>query len=355
MTVTYQCYPEIISQQSAWQQAVDEVNGKVRAIHQFFAKNQPTDILFTGCGSPFYLGETIRLYWQAQTGVRCSVVPASELVQYSSSYLPPKDSSPLLVVISRSGATTEAIWAADAFSEQHPERTMLISCAPGSPLDDRASLSILMPAGHEQTVPQTRSFAAMYLAAQMTGALIGGDDEMVSLLRKAPTDAGRIIAQWEGVAAEIGQQNDISHVFYMGAGPLYGVAREGALKMTEMSVTTCSAYQFMEARHGPRSIIDEHTLVTGLFGHAAPGHEARVVADIISTSNPVSVALTPTADWNTGGARHHIPVGVDWPDSVQGLAYLPILHLMAYYRAVARGVNPDTSRHLSIYVDLNEA
>jgi len=76
------------------------------------------------------------------------------------------------------------------------------------------------------------------------------------------------------------------------------------------------------------------------------------MADFVGTSQPVSVALVPDADWETGDARYVVPVGLRWPDAIQGLAYLPVMHLMAYYRAVAKGVNPDTSRNLSIYVDL---
>ena len=352
---SYQCYEEIVSQADSWREAANEVDGKASDILQFFKRHQPTDILIVGCGSPFYLGESLQLSWQAALGVRCRVAPASELVLYPDAYLPPDlSSSPVLVVISRSGTTTETIWAVEAFQQQYSGRTLLISCAPDSPLDDRADISILIPGAHEKTVPQTRSFAAMALAAHMLGSLVAGDDALLDLLRSAVPHATRIIETFEPVAQEIGSQ-PVDHAFYMGSGPLYGIAREGALKMTEMSITTCSAYPFMEARHGPRSVIEEHTLLAGLLGQGAREHEARVMADFVGTSQPVSVALVPDADWETGDARYTIPVGVCWPDAIQGLAYLPVMHLMAYYRAVAKGVNPDTSRNLSIYVDLTGA
>ncbi len=350
----FRCYDEIVTQHQAWQQAVDEVSTKASAIRKFFSDLQPTDILITGCGSPFYMAQSVATYWQTALRVRTRAIPASEIVQYSQAYLPPADASPVLVAISRSGATTEVIWALEAFERRYPGRVMAVSCAPGSPLDERSTLSVLIDSGHEQTVPQTRSFAAMYLAAQFIGALVGGQDEVVALLRHAPAHAERLIGQWEGTAQEIGGQSEINHAFYLGSGPLYGIAREGALKMTEMSITPCSAYQFMEARHGPRSIIDSHTLLTGLYGRTAPGHESKVMAEFVDTSGPLSVALTPSQDWKTGDVHYHIPVEVEWPDDILGLAYLPIMHLMAYYRAVACGANPDTSRHLSIYVDLAE-
>jgi glucosamine--fructose-6-phosphate aminotransferase (isomerizing) len=347
----YKCYDEIVTQADAWQQAVDEVSQKTHLIKQFFHHHQPKDILIVGCGSPFYMGESINLYWQKILAVRCGVAPASELVLYPDSYLSKKENSTVLVVVSRSGATTETIWAAETFQKRYQGRTLLITCAPDSPLEKLADLSIFIPDGYEETVPQTRSFA-MYLAAQLIGALVANDDDVISALHGAPRHADRIINAWADLAEDIAEQ-DTNHAFYMGSGPLYGIAREGSLKMTEMSITTCSAHQFMEARHGPRSIIDEYTLLTGLFGNTATEHESKVMADFVGTSTPISVALTPTPDWKTGNARYHIPVNVIWPDAIQGLAYLPVMHLMAYHRAVVKDVNPDESRHLSIYVDLN--
>ena len=351
----YQCYHEIVTQATAWRQASEQVLANQPAIRHFFHDRQPSDILIAGCGSPYYLGESAVNYWQSALRTRCRTLPASELVQYEAAYLPPEGGSPVLLLISRSGATTETIWAAERFEQRYPGRTMLVSCAPGSPLDQIAALSILIPDGLEQTVPQTRSFAAMYLAVQMIAALLAGQESVVDLLRQAPEAAERIIARWEGAAQRVAGEAGIDHAFYMGAGPLYGVAREGSLKMTEMTLTTCSAYTFMEARHGPRAILSAHTLLTGLFGRAAPAEEAKVMADFVGTDDPVSVALTPAEDWRTGGARYHIPVGLDWPDAILGLAYLPVLHLLAYYRAVAKGANPDVSRNLVQYIDLNEA
>jgi glutamine---fructose-6-phosphate transaminase (isomerizing) len=351
----YRCYQEIITQPAAWRAAYNEVRRKEKIIRKFFLEKQPTDILVLGCGSPFYMGESISVYWQQALQLRCTTTPSSEFLYYPDAYLPPAGSSPVLVLVSRSGATTETIWAAEKFERMHPGRTLLVSCSPGSPLDQMAALSILIPEGMEQTVPQTASFSAMYLALQMVAALLAGHGSVVDRLETAPEAAERIIARWEKTAQLAASESGIDHAFYMGAGPLYGVTREGALKMTEMSLTTCSAYTFMESRHGPRAILSPHTLLTGLFGRAASVEEAKVMSDFIGTDNPVSVALTPGEEWQTGGARHHIPVDLDWPDAILGLAYLPVLHLLAYYRAVANGVNPDISHNLVPYIDLNGA
>ena len=351
---TYKCYDEIITQASAWQQAVDQVTRKESELRRFFTDHQPTDILVVGCGSPYYMGESVSVYWQAALGAHCRAVPASEVFLYPDAYLPGPDRSTVILVISRSGATTETIWAVEELQKHYPGRTLLISCAPDSPLDQIANLSVLIPDGYEQTVPQTRSFAAMYLATQLIGAMVADDAKVQMALRSAPASVPRIISEHEAVAERIGNQ-PIEHAFYMGSGPLYGIAREGALKMTEMTLTTCSAYPFMEARHGPRSIIESQTLVTGLFGQTARQHEAKVLADFVETSHPISVALTPDSSWSVSNVQYHVPVNLVWPDTIQGLAYLPVMHLMAYYRAVAKGVNPDTSRNLSIFVDLEES
>jgi glucosamine--fructose-6-phosphate aminotransferase (isomerizing) len=41
------------------------------------------------------------------------------------------------------------------------------------------------------------------------------------------------------------------------------------------------------------------------------------------------------------------------PESVRGVLYLPVLQLMAYYRSLAKGLNPDSPTNLTAVVKLN--
>jgi glucosamine--fructose-6-phosphate aminotransferase (isomerizing) len=355
MTQHYICYGEIVDQAGAWQEAVDAVLAKRAAIQGFFAETQPAEIIFAGCTSPYYAGIAASVYWQSATGIHSRAVPCSELVQFPKGFYSSRDGKPVMVVLSRSGKTTETLWAVEEFEKQFPGRTLLIGCRPDSPLAEMVPLNVMLPKGFEASIPQTRSFSVMYLAALMAGAIVSGQDEVLETLKNAPQIVDGIVQSTEGTIIDATNVKDFKNIFLLGSGPLYGIAREATLKMMEMTISDAICVPFLESRHGPRSLIDEGSLVIGFYSHAGRGVEAAVMDELTRNHGASTVAVVPTSDWESGACSYKVAAGCDWPDGIQGLAYLPILQLLAYYRAVAKGVNPDTSRNLTSYIEIARA
>ena len=119
-----------------------------------------------------------------------------------------------------------------------------------------------------------------------------------------------------------------------------------------MSLTKATSYHTLEVRHGPRSVVDEHSLVVSLGSHRGARHENQVLAELSKASRVLKLA--PDGD----GSRHanisEIGVGPDVSEHALGMLYLPLLQLQAYHRAAHRGVNPDESNNLTSYVELSE-
>jgi glutamine---fructose-6-phosphate transaminase (isomerizing) len=352
MSHPYKCYGEIITQAEAWQEAVDTVHAKSDEVKAFFDKTKPGEIIFTGCTSPYYAGLSSAAYWQSALGIPSIAVPCSELIQFPNSYISTRCGDPVLVILSRSGKTTETIMAAEQFEKRFPGRTLLIGCLPGSPLDRMVSTSLMLPKGYEDSVPQTRSFSAMYLASIMIGAILSRQDDTLKALENAPALVEPIIQGLEPSIVKIFDHSPFQNIFYLGSGPLYGIAREATLKMMEMTISDTICVPFLESRHGPRSLIDEKTLVVGLFSRAGSGYEAKVIDELTKKHGATTTAIIPDAAWETGEVSYSLPVNVAWPDEILGLAYLPVTQLLAYYQALAKGVNPDTSRNLTAYIEI---
>lgn len=347
--MTYQCYEDIIGQASAWKASIQTVDEQASEIADFFA--EPIDeLVFTACGSPYYLGLSAARLWAEEVGSRATAAPASEIMLFPEAVLP-AGGSPVLVGISRSGESTETVKAAKAFAKKFPARTVLFGCREDSTLDRLADLSIVIPEAHDDVVPQTKSFSSMYLAAQYAAALVAGDDDLAAALRELPEELPSLLSQYEPILKRIGEADWETAVF-LGGGPLYGVAAEAALKLTEMSLTHAVSYHTLEVRHGPRSVIDDKTLVVSLGSRRGEPHEQHVITDLLEGSTPHILALTPDNGWKLDGVGHEIPVGGRLPDHAVGLQYLPLLQLLAYYRAMHKGLDPDTSRNLSHHVQL---
>jgi glutamine---fructose-6-phosphate transaminase (isomerizing) len=347
MSHPYQSYYEITCQKAAWQETVDVISDAMQCIKAFFDRTQPSQIIFAGCTSPLYIGESVAPSWQASLGIPVRAVPCSELIQFSDSYYTNLPGKPVMVVISRSGKTSETLWAVEAFQRKFPGRVFGICCAPESPLTKMLDQAVYLPKGHEQTLAQTSSFSSMLLAAQMIGAGLTGNTQALKILQSAPNMCETIISRVEPIICEILIDKTYQNLFYFGAGPTTGIARDAQLKMMEMSLSETMCFTFLESRHGPRSLINEGSLAIGLCTRGGLGFEANLIDEYTQKQGATTVAITPTADWHAGKPTFSIPVGCDWPDELLGLAYSPVMQLMAYYRAISKGVNPDTSRHLT--------
>jgi glutamine---fructose-6-phosphate transaminase (isomerizing) len=348
--MSYQCYEDIKSQASAWEAALAAVESQAEDLEKFFAE-KPGELLFAACGSPYYLGLANATLWRELLGLHVTVVPSSEIMLFPETVLPTAG-RPVLLIASRSGETTETVRAAETFAERFPGHTILIGCRSESRMGRLADLAIVIPEGNEVVIPQTRSFSSMYLAAQYLVALLDDDAELADALRRVPDLLPGLLDRWEPVVQRAAEADWDSAVF-LGGGPLYGVAVEATLKLTEMSLSSAVAYHTLEVRHGPRSVIDERTLVVGLGSLRGAPYERQVLAEL-AEETPHVLAFTPGDGWDLSELAAEIPLGGRIPDHALGLLYLPLLQLLAYHRALHKGVNPDESRNLTSYIELPE-
>jgi glutamine---fructose-6-phosphate transaminase (isomerizing) len=348
--MSYQCYEDIKSQASAWEAALAVVESRAEDLEKFFAE-KPSELLFAACGSPYYLGLANATLWRELLGLHVTVVPSSDIMLFPETVLPTAG-RPVLLIASRSGETTETVRAAETFAERFPGHTILIGCRSESRMGRLADLAIVIPEGNEVVIPQTRSFSSMYLAAQYLVALLDDDAELADALRRVPDLLPGLLDRWEPVVQRAAEADWDSAVF-LGGGPLYGVAVEATLKLTEMSLSSAVAYHTLEVRHGPRSVIDERTLVVGLGSLRGAPYERQVLAEL-AEETPHVLAFTPGDGWDLSELAAEIPLGGRIPDHALGLLYLPLLQLLAYHRALHKGVNPDESRNLTSYIELPE-
>src|SRR5262249_54468126 len=149
-------------------------------------------------------------------------------------------------------------------------------------------------------------------------------------------------------ARQFGGQMRFQRHFFLGGGPLYGLACEAMLKMKEMSLSDSEAYHFMEFRHGPMSLVNDQTLVIGLGSEAATAYETAVLTEMRQRGAKV-LALTPTP-LPASSADHQIVLPGKLTDLERGPLYLPVMHLITFYYTVQKGLDPDHPHHLTAVV-----
>jgi glucosamine--fructose-6-phosphate aminotransferase (isomerizing) len=340
---------EIRSQPSAWAAVLGAAGEQAQAWHTFFTEGNDSPTLFFGCGSTHYLSMTAASVLQTFTGQTARAVPAAELFLFPQTWVTP--GTPVSgVAISRSGTTTETLRAAGHLARAYKARLACVTCYPGTPLTDQCSPALVSPQGQEVSVAQTRSFSSMLVGCIALAALAGGQSDYLEKLSLLPAAGERLLERHGSLAQSLGQDLDIGQVFFLGSGPRYGLACEAMLKLKEMSLTFSEAYHFLEFRHGPKSMVDEKTLVVGLVSYTAREAELAVLREMKELGGRILVLAEAGA--GLAWADHQVSFEANLPELACLPLYLPILQMFAFYRALGKGLNPDAPRHLDAVVQL---
>jgi glucosamine--fructose-6-phosphate aminotransferase (isomerizing) len=114
--------------------------------------------------------------------------------------------------------------------------------------------------------------------------------------------------------------------------------------MKGMTLTHSEPFHFLEFRHGPMSMVNEKAVVAGLLSEKNFSHEQTVLSEMQALGGQTVTLAESNAD---------ISFESGIPESVRGVLYLPILQLMAFYRSLAKGLDPDRPKNLTAVVQLN--
>jgi glucosamine--fructose-6-phosphate aminotransferase (isomerizing) len=339
-TIGVYTHNEIYSQPEAWNTALTVLAKNLSDI-QSIIPLQGDQVIFTGCGSTYYLAMAAAALTQQMTGFPCRAFPASELWLYPrSSYV---DGKSLLVAVSRSGETTETLRACENFLANHRGTLLTLSCYPNMPLARMGSINVVLPSGQEQSVAQTRAFSTLYLATVALACVWAGRTDLFDSLSSLPESCSRVLDQAAPLAAEIGRDASIDRFYWLGSGPRYGLAAELSLKMKEMSLSHSEPFHFLEFRHGPISMVTKSSLIVGLLSSVNEKREAAVLTDVKALrSRVVGIA-------ESGGS---IQFKSSLDEAIRNVLYLPVGQMIAYERSISKGLNPDLPNNLDTVVKL---
>lgn len=335
---------EILTQSQAWAEALNVVQENRKALTALF--NRPyQQVIFTGCGSTYYLSITAAALFQQTCQLTARAVTGGELLFNPQTVeLPASKGETLLVAVSRSGSTTETVRAVEKFKAEKRGQVLVVTNYGDMPLAALGDLALILPAGQEESVAQTRSFAAMYLATAAATMVAGGKSKNLAAMQALPEIGEKLIAEYRDFAAEIGQDLSRDRFYFLGNALRYGLACEVNLKMKEMTLTHSEPFHFMDFRHGPMSMVNEKAVVIGLLSEKNRAQEQKVLDEMkLLGANIVSLGeKDASVSFNSG-----------LDEDLTGVLNLPVLQLMSCKRSLAKGLNPDHPNNLSTVVKLN--
>jgi glucosamine--fructose-6-phosphate aminotransferase (isomerizing) len=284
--------------------------------------------VFVGCGTSYNLA--LSLAAQANLRGRAAIaVPGGEWTRRPEAYCPEWRSTHV-VVLSRSGETTETLAAARATRDAGGTVTA-VTVERESSIARSADQVIAAGTDPREGIVMTTSASLMLLLGLQA---IG-----VGLSRELPGTAQALLERFD--AGHRPALQGRSHFVFLGGGALYGTALEGALKLMEMSQTFTQGFHPLEYRHGPVSLVDEATTVVLLYSDDAEA-EARLCRELQGLGAFV-VGF---------GGPGDLGLDVPGPLAERGLACLPALQLLGERSAQSKRLDTAAPRHLTKVVTL---
>lgn len=304
------------------------------------------------CGTASYAAHVARYWFESLAGLPCDLDVASEF-RYRE---PPLSPESWAIFVSQSGETADTL-AALHYARGKVAQTVGVVNVGTSAIARDADIALPTLAGIEVGVASSKAFtcqlavlAILALKAavdrgRMTEAELAGH---LADLRALPG----LLQQALGISDECrrlaGWLSEAQDVLYLGRGPLYPVALEGALKLKELSYIHAEGYASGELKHGPIALIDRNVPVVVL----APrdGLFDKTVSNMQEVMARHGQVLLISDAEGISAAGHGVRASLAMPEGgglFQPILYAVPMQYLAYHTAVAKGTDVDQPRNLA--------
>ncbi|BDU77423.1 glutamine--fructose-6-phosphate transaminase (isomerizing) [Mesoterricola sediminis] len=308
-------------------------------------------ITILACGTSRHAGLVGQFYLEhlARIGVE---------VDYGSEYRyrdPVVPEGTLAIGITQSGETADTL-AALKEAASRGARTLAICNVMGATAARQAEATLLTHAGPEIGVASTKAFTTQLVVllllalrlGEARGTLAPGQrEEIIQALRELPALLERAGGMDRQLHAWAQKWHEATDFLYLGRGPLYPIALEGALKLKELSYIHAEGYPAGEMKHGPIALIDRHLPIVALMPRDA--HREKVLSNLQEAAARDGRILALVEEGDTG--LDHIAEDVlalprvnPW---LAPILYVVPLQLLSYHIAVIRGCDVDQPRNLA--------
>lgn len=261
---------EIAQQPDVWLKIWDQVNDKKSEILDFLSENKFDRIILTGAGTSAYIGYSVLGTFKKSLCPYTEIISTTDIVSHPTTYLIP-DIPTLMISFARSGNSPESVAAMELADKYIGTCHHLVITCNG---EGRAALYsaehskytfVLPPETNDKSLVMTSSYSSMLLSALLVASIREGSISQDAVVEIANIGR-RVIDQEVSKLRDIGML-DFSRAVFLGAGSLFGTAKEAQLKLQELTdgKIICLHDSFLGFRHGPKSVVDEKTIVFYLF------------------------------------------------------------------------------------------
>jgi glucosamine--fructose-6-phosphate aminotransferase (isomerizing) len=196
----------------------------------------------------------------------------------------------------------------------------------------------------------TGSFTTMLLSILQLATLYIQNQQLANKLEQMADDSMRLMKDCELSIKDIVANENLNHFVFLGQGPFLGLANEAALKIQEMSISLSQSYHALEYRHGPKSTASGNTLITIMLSENGKTYETHLAEDMKSLGAETLILQAENLSDLSEKSHNLLNVPANYGDVLNPFMYMPLLHLLGYYKALSKNINPDSPKNLSAVV-----
>lgn len=337
---------EIFQQHEALEKTYAYLLEHEEEIRSFFDRCGRKKIVFMGCGSSYMLAKSGQRMFGAAKGVSSAAIAGGDYLMCPNFYQECVRDS-LVVVLSRSGKTSEMVRALEILKKQENCTVLAMTAAQPNDFSKYADLELTMDWCYDLSVCQTRTVTNFYLALSVLFCFYRQDTCTLESLRAVVRENEKFQEQNREQLCKVAER-DWNRVVVLANGPFNGIAQEGALAFTEIAMVPGCSYSMLDYLHGPIVLNDRRTLTVVLLQQTEKELQRGLLADLKKRGGFVLAVGQGTKEF--WGVDALIDVGKEWNTCAVGIPFLNTIQILAYEKAVRSGVNPDQPEGLDAYI-----
>lgn len=311
-------------------------------------------VVLLGCGTSQHAAE-VGAQWMRRYA-HVTTASALDATEFDPGRLPRdvEGSQVLVIAVSQSGETMDLFKTLEAITDRQYLYAGAVNVV-NSLIARTVHCGVYLNAGREVAVASTKSFTSQTLVLGLLAAYLAQikkysvPDDFLEGLLGAPAYLEKQLPRWEEVVRATCQRYQWPSMFVLGKGLGFQVAREGALKIKEVSYLHAEAYPSGALKHGPFALICPTlpVIVIGLRESDATSL-GSTVQELRAREARVTVIATHRCLKGTSWPSEVLQINLGDVDETNAMfGATVILQLIAFYLARARGLNPDYPRNLA--------
>jgi glucosamine--fructose-6-phosphate aminotransferase (isomerizing) len=307
-------------------------------------------IQIVACGTSLHAGRVAANWLSAIAELPCQIDYASEY-RYRNPHV---DENSILITISQSGETADTLAALNYAKEKNYLATVGICNVPTSTLARESNFVLFTNAGPEIGVASTKAFTTQLAALMLLTLSLAKArnlnpklrQRVVTALRALPEIITQTLELKDSIIEMAPAIANKDNALFLGRGIFYPVAKEGALKLKEISYIHAEAYPAGELKHGPLALIDENMPVIAL----AP--ESEIAEKLVSNLEEVKARGGTLYVFSDPSVSIDVKSGSLVPMPKCDFLLTPIIYtiplqILSYEVALLRGTDIDQPRNLA--------